>query len=231
MEREQAAFDSLWQREIDGAILCSSRLPADELESSIARFGAVVLVNRELPAPSPSVATINVNDQLGAQVAVQHFLARGRTRVALIAGPATSVSGQRRVDGYRAALKAANMVFDPELLEHCAPTTEGGRRATHAVLARRPKVDAIFAFNDLVAFGVLQACEEAARAVPEEIAVIGVDDVPLAQVIRPHLTTLRVDLPQIGRIAMETLLATINEEDHVMPSYQIDPTLVLRDSA
>jgi LacI family transcriptional regulator len=229
--REAAAFDSLWQREIDGAILCSSRLPADELESTVTRFPAVVLVNRELARPVPHVATINVNDQLGAQAAVQHFISQGRSRIALIAGPATSLSGQRRLDGYRAALKAAGLLFDPELLEHCAPTTEGGRAATHAVLRRRPKVDAIFAFNDLVAFGVLQACEEADRAVPEEIAVIGVDDVPLAQVVRPHLTTLRVNLPQLGRLAMQTLLSTINQEDAVMPSYQIDPQLILRDSA
>jgi LacI family transcriptional regulator len=190
-----------------------------------------VLVNRELSAPLSQVATINVNDQLGAQLAVQHCIARGRSRIAFIAGPATSLSGQRRMDGYRAALKAANYLFDPELLEHCAPTTEGGRAATHAILARRPKLDAIFAFNDLVAFGVLQACEEAHRAVPEEIAVIGVDDVPLAQVVRPHLTTLRVDLPQIGRLAMQTLLGAISQEDSVMPSYQIDPELILRDSA
>lgn len=229
--REQTALDSLLQKEIDGVILCSSRLPADELEESVSRFPAVVLVNRELAQPPANVATINVNDELGAQLAVEHFVQAGRRRIAFVAGPATSLSGQRRLDGYRSALKAANLLFDPELLEHCQPTIEGGQQATAAVLARRPKVDAILAFNDMVAFGVLQACAEDGRSVPDDIAVIGFDDVPLARVVRPHLTTLHVNLAEIGRMAMQTLLATINGEDAIMPSYQVDPQLIVRESA
>ena len=164
-------------------------------------------------------------------MAVQHFVDGGRRRIAFVAGPATSLSGQRRLDGYRGALKAATLPFDPEMIEHCAPTTAGGVLATAAILARRPKVDAILAFNDLVAFGVLQACAEAGRGVPDEIGVIGFDDVPLAQIVRPQLTTVHVNLPSIGRLAMQTLLATINGEDAVMASYQVDPQLIVRQSA
>lgn len=231
LTREQAALDSLSQKEIDGIILCSSRLPSDELQETISRFPAVVLVNRDLPVMLDHVALINVHDEWGAKLAVQHFVQQGRQRIAFVAGPATSLSGQRRLDGYRAALKAAGIGFDPELLEHCAPTTDGGRQAAGAVLQRRPKVDAILAFNDLVAFGAMQACAEAGRTVPDKVAVIGFDDVPLAQIMRPQLTTLHVNLPYIGRLAMQTLLATINGEDAIMPTYQIDPELIVRHSA
>lgn len=128
-DREVAALDSLHQKEIDGVLLCSPRLPVDDLESTISQFAAVALFNRELPNPLPNVAQININDALGAQLAVQRFVATGRRRLALIAGPATSTSGQRRIDGYRTGLKEAGLAFDPQFMEHCQPFTEGGRIA------------------------------------------------------------------------------------------------------
>jgi LacI family transcriptional regulator len=231
-ERELAAFDSLWQKEIDGVIVCSSRLPIAELESAIQRFPAVVLFNRELATPMDHVTMININDQLGAELAVEHLLGIGRTRIGLVAGPATSVSAQRRLDGYRAALNAAKIVFDPALIEYCAPFTDDGRVATHTLLSRRPKADAILAFNDLVAVGVMQACQEAGRRVPEDIAVIGCDDIPLATIIRPRLTTVHVDLNAIGRMLMDSILTLIECEGDDDPRVRtIDPSLVIRESA
>lgn len=231
IDREVAALDSLEQKEIDGVILCSPRLPLDELETSLTRFAAVVLFNRELPEPLASVMTLNVNDALGAQLAVDHLTAQGRRRIAQVAGPVTSVSGQRRMDGYRAGLQRAHLPFDPEMLEHCLPTTEGGRAATHALLSRRPKLDALVAFNDLVAVGALQACTEAGRLVPDDIAVVGADDIPLAAQVSPRLTTLHIDLLALGRQAMAGMLLLIDGGDATHLAYQIDPELVIRESA
>lgn len=231
LNRESAAVDSLWQKEIDGVILCSSRLPLDELETSIARFPAVLLFNRELASPIPNVATLKINDELGARLAVEHLVNRGCTRIAFVTGPTTSGSAQHRLDGYRAALKSASQVFDPQLLEHCAPTTDGGRTAAQAILARRPKVDGIFAFNDLVAVGVIQACQEAGKHVPQDIAVVGVDDIPLATVVRPQLTTVGVNLQAVGRMAIEAILKMIRGDDGVPTTYQVDPVLIIRESA
>ncbi len=231
-ERELAAFDSLWQKEIDGVIVCSSRLPIAELEEAIQRFPAVVLFNRELVTPMEHVTMININDQLGAELAVEHLVALGRRRIGLVAGPAISISAQRRLDGYRAALNAAKIVFDPAMIEYCPPFTDDGRAATHTLLARRPRTDAILAFNDLVAVGVMQACQEAGRRVPDDIAVIGCDDIPLATIIRPRLTTVHVDLNAIGRMLMESLLALIEGDGDDQPRAQrIDPILVVRESA
>jgi len=232
IDREAAAFDSLWQKEIDGVIICSPRLPMDELEEHIARFPAVLLFNREVHSRPPHVATLTINDQLGAELALRHFVAQGRKRIGFVAGPTTSISSQHRLDGYRAGLQAANLLFDPLLLEHCAPTMEGGRAATHTILARRPRLEAIFAFNDLVAVGVMQACQEAGRQVPQDIAVIGVDDIPLAALVRPQLTTLGVDLIAVGRLATEAVLTLIRGDEAAAPLvYQIDPQLIVRESA
>ena len=102
--------------------------------------------------------------------------------------------------------------FDPQLLENAQPTTDGGRAAAAALLKRQPDVDAIFAFNDLMAVGAMQVCLELGKKVPQDIAIIGVDDIPLATIIRPQLTTMHVALSHIGRLAMRALLDIINGE-------------------
>ena len=143
-EREKSALDTLWQQEIDGAILSSPRLPTDTLYPIIERFPAVVLVNRELEKPRQGIGTINVDDRLGAQMAVKKFLALGRRRIGHLAGPDTSISSRRRLEGYREALIESSVGFDLNLVEHCIPLTEGGCEGAHRLLERRPDLDAIF---------------------------------------------------------------------------------------
>lgn len=230
LARERAALDSLWEKDIDGVILCSSRLPAQDLEAQVQRFPAMVVFNRESLLPHPNLITVNVNDHRGAELAVQHFLAMGRKRIAYIAGSITSTSSKRRLEGYQSNIKAAGLPLDSQLIEPASPNTEGGRAAAEALLARRPGLDAIFAFNDLVAVGAVQVCLEAGKSVPEDVAVIGVDDIPLATIFRPQLTTLHVNLAQIGHLSTRTLLDIINR-DSSTASIQIEPELYLRDSA
>lgn len=227
---EKAALDSLWQKGIDGLILCSSRLPTTSLEEEVNRFPAVVLLNRELSLLPPHAVMININDQRGAQLAVQYFLEKGRQHIGYLDGPANSFSARRRKEGYRDALEAARIAFDPSMVESCAPDTEGGRIGAEALLARRPDIDAIYAYNDLVAAGAVQVLQEFGKKVPEDIPVIGVDDIPLATFIRPQLTTLHVNLREIGRQAMRKLLDII-EGHSSSATIDIEPELVVRDSA
>lgn len=229
-ERERAAINSLWQKGVDGLILCSSRLPENILDEEITRFPAVVLLNRELKPSSTHLITINVNDQRGAQLAVRHFFDQGRRVIAYIDGPANSFSARRRLEGYRAALEAAGLPFDVELVAGRASDTEGGRAAAAVLLAHRPHIDAIYAFNDLVAVGAIQVVEESGRKVPEDIAVIGVDDIPLATIVRPQLTTLHVNLRDIGCMAMRMLLDAV-EGEGPSTTITIEPELVRRGSA
>lgn len=228
--REKAVLNSLWQKGIDGLILCSSRLPTDSLEEEVNRFPAVVLLNRELRPLPPHVVMININDQRGAHLAVQYFLEKGRHHIAYLNGPANSFSAGRRKEGYRDALEAAGIPFDPTMVESCAPDTEGGRIGAGVLLARRPDIDAIYAFNDLVAAGAVQMIQEAGKKVPEDITVIGVDDIPLATFIRPQLTTLHVNLREIGCQAMQNLLDIIEGRKSSTAIF-IEPELVVRDSA
>jgi LacI family transcriptional regulator len=230
LEREMNALDSLWQKDIDGIILCSSRLPEPKLIAQIQRFPATVLLNREVLDPQPNLVSINVNDQRGVQRAIQHFVEIGRKKIAFLGGPNTSFSSQRRLEGYRTALRTAQIAYDENLIVYNQPNIDGGYKATTALLSKKTKVDAIFAFNDLMAIGAIQACQKGGHRVPEDIAVIGVDDIPLSSIFHPRLTTLHVNLQQTGRLATRTLLDIIGNE--ALPaSYQIEFELITRESA
>jgi LacI family transcriptional regulator len=230
LERETVAFDALWQKEVDGAILCSPRVQGDVLNKQIQRFPAVVLINRDLEEPIPNAVTINVNDQRGAHLVMQEFLHKKRARIAFIAGPPNSVSGQRRLEGYRASLKEAGLAFESQMVRNCAPTIDGGRDAAATLLARNPGINAIFAFNDLTAVGAILACQERGKSVPDDVAVIGADDIYLTDLIHPQLTTLHVNLVHIGRLAMRTMLDII-QVGVSSATLRIDPELIRRESA
>ncbi len=187
-------------------------------------------MNRELEEPLPHAVTVNVNDQRGAHLAIQEFLQKKRERIAFIAGPSYSISGQRRLEGYRASLKEAGLGFDPHMVETCPPTIEGGQAAAAALLKRCPEINAIFAFNDLTAVGAMQACRDAGKAIPEDVAVIGADDIYLTDLVHPRLTTLHVNLAHIGRIAMRTLLDIITLGAS-SAAFKVEPELVRRDLA
>lgn len=232
-QRERSALDSLWEKQVDGAILCSSRLPQEQLMKYAEHIQHTVLINREWDiAPNINAATINVDDELGARMAIEHFIKMGRSQIALIAGPEGSTSSQRRLSGYLQGLKTHAVPYDEDLVVRCYPDTQGGHQAAQELLAQRDDISAILAFNDLVAVGVIQACEEIRLRVPEEVAVIGVDDIPLATLVRPRLSTLRIEKRALGYQAMETLMALINGKSNYLDWQQvIQPTLILRDSA
>ncbi|MDX9952611.1 MAG: LacI family DNA-binding transcriptional regulator [Anaerolineae bacterium] len=228
--RELEALNSLWQKDVDGLIWCSARVSVEDLKVQLNRFPAVVLLNRELEEPLSHAMTLNVHDHRGARLAVAHFVGRGRRRIAYLNGPSHSLSAHRRLQGYYAALTAANLPLDSLLEECCIPDTESGYEAALALLKRCPDVDAILAFNDLVAVGAMQACQALGRRVPEDIGIIGFDDIPLATIIKPQLTTLHVNLMHIGKVAMQSLLDMMGGV--VCPAAMlIEPELYVRDSA
>lgn len=228
--REETALDSLQQKGIDGLILCSSRLPDKKLSERIQRFPAVVLLNREVKTARSNLTSINVDDRHGSLLAVSHLAAAGRRRIAFIGGPKNSFSGQRRLDGFHEGLAASNLPYDPTLVECCCPTIEGGRQGAAVLFKRCPDLDAFMTFNDLAAVGVLETCHEMGRQVPEEVSIIGFDDIPLARIVRPQLSTVHVNLAEIGGLAMQALLTNLSGGEKY-PDYMIEPGLILRGSA
>jgi LacI family transcriptional regulator len=186
-ERELAALNSLWEKQVDGLILCSSRLEQTQLLAWLERFPFVVLVNRVLETAVSGVCTVNVDDRRGAKQAVDHLIASGHKNIAYVAGPEYSLSSQKRLIGYQESLSEHNLPLHPELIKHCVPDTEGGYEAAMSLLNKNPEITAVFAFNDLTATGVLRVCTELKRQVPYDVEIIGVDDIPLASLVTPAL--------------------------------------------
>ena len=230
-QREKDALNSLLEKDIDGAVLCSSRLSQEEMMTYLEYLPAAVLVNRELKQTTPHVATLNVDDRSGTQSCLDYLVSKGRQKIALLAGPQFSVSGQRRLEGYRDGLRKHNIPLNPEYIESCAPDTEGGNEAALRLFHRCPDVDAVIAFNDLAALGVMRACVQTNRSVPQDVAVIGADDIPLAALTNPSLTTLHVDLTAMGETAMKTLLHLIDSPADAAQKLVVQPRLLMRQSA
>jgi DNA-binding LacI/PurR family transcriptional regulator len=210
---------------VDGVMLISMH-GADPLPSAIARMGVpVVSYGRPaVPVPLPYVDNDNVG---GAEKAVRHLLDRGRRRIATIAGPQDMIGGQDRLTGYRNALRESDRRSIVAVGDF---TRESGAIAMRQLLEDDPKLDAVFIGNDLMAIGALQSLRLAGRRVPDDVAVVGFDDIEMARYTEPPLTTVRQPIQQIGRELARHLLRQVAGED-VDPVVLLPTELVIRESA
>lgn len=188
---------------VDGMIVLSPHVRAATLASDVAGQMPVVLMNGGMDeAGRPSII---IDNHGGAVTAVQHLVATGRRRIAHIRGPAANVEADQRAAGYVAALAGqAPIVVEGDFSQ------AAGHRAATALLAQNQRPDAVFAANDMMAVGALLAFQEAGVRCPEDIAVIGFDDVPIAALVRPSLTTMRVNIAEIGRRGVERLIGAVH---------------------
>jgi len=228
-DREKAILESLEEKRVDGLLLCSSRLDDDQLHVALAQYPAVVLINRRLDGTN--VGVVLVDDELGSKLAVQHLLDTGYKRIGFLAGPSPSRSGQLRVAGYRAALEAAGLPPHSGWVRHCSGDVDGGREVALDLLSDHPELTALLCYNDLVAVGALQACHDLSLDVPGDLAIAGCDDIPLAALVTPALTTCRAPRYDLGARATEMLLARIHGMMDQFQEVVLPPELVIRASA
>ncbi|MZD06105.1 substrate-binding domain-containing protein [Streptomyces sp. SID5785] len=184
------------------------------------------------PIPGESaLAYVDADNRGGAREAVRHLVARGRRRIGHIAGPQALAAGMDRLDGYRDVLFDG----DPSLVVQGDFTDEGGERATAGLLDRHPDLDALFVASDLMARGALRALRKRGRAVPQDVAVVGFDDLaPVATTTDPPLTTVRQDIEGMGRTMARLLIRKLDGRGSAAPAQATVITatsLVLRGSA
>lgn len=227
--REASILDSLDEKRVDGLLLISSRLDAHELRAMINRYPVVVLVNRKLDGAA--AGAVLVDNRAGGQKATTHLIDAGHQAVGFLAGPPYARGGTERAKGYLDALAIAGMPYRPEWTLPCSPVIDGGRKGAHALLSAHPDLTALFCYNDLVAVGALQACAEVGRRVPDDLAIVGFDDILLAGLVTPPLTTCHVDRYELGSRAMRLLLNHIDHEDEPYREIVLQPQLIVRGSA
>lgn len=224
--REAAALRALGERRVDGVIVCSPRLPQARLHALLRHHPAAVVINR--PTPVGVAGSVRLDHQHAMRAAVAHLHALGRRRIGVLAGPERSHAARERVRGIELAAHDLELDIPQGRIVRLAPTVEGGAAGAAALLTREA-LDALLCFNDLVAAGALQACAASGRRVPDDVAVVGHDDIAFARMFHPALTTLHVPKYDIGVNAMRILLDRIegrNRHAEVI----VRPELVVRAS-
>ncbi|MFF3286629.1 LacI family DNA-binding transcriptional regulator [Streptomyces sp. NPDC003023] len=214
---------------VDGALAFSLHND-DQLPALIGRTKIpMVFGGRPVSGSDLAVPYVDADNRGGAREAVRHLVSRGCAHIAHISGPRDQTSAQDRVDGYHDVLMDA----DPALFCQGDFTEASGARAMADLLDRRPDVDGVFVSNDLMASGALRTLRERGLRVPEDVAVVGFDD--MASVVgttRPALTTVRQDIEGMGRLMVRLLMRLLNESGGEAPASVITPTtLVRRESA
>jgi DNA-binding LacI/PurR family transcriptional regulator len=232
LDREREVAAGFPVRLVDGLIFAPQSLPVDEFKLRRDTTPAV-LVGEYGEGSGFDRVTIDSVD-LGDR-AVQHLLGLGRRTVAFVGdkgqGMVRPPVVAQRVEGYRRALRHARVRFDPELLWPLGEWTRGhGYEGTTALLAARPDVDAIFAANDLVAFGALHALRRLGLRVPQDVAVLGVDDVEQAQFSAPTLTSIALDRSEMAEMSLRLLTDRLAGYDGPERLLTVTGRLVARES-
>jgi len=222
---EERCIRELIQRRVDGLILFAGRLGAARI-AEFAQQLPVVVTGRTLDAPG--VFSLSVDDEAGARLATEHLIDLGHRRIAFIAGPRDHPDAQARLKGYRNALDQAGIAWVPALVTPGDFREEGGRLAGERLLAMGEPFTAVFCANDQTAFGLQLALHHRGLRVPDDISVVGFDDLSTAAYFLPPLTTVRQPVDQMGDLSAQALLMMIDKRDPAARAPSV--SLVVRES-
>lgn len=229
-DRERVVLSQRAGRVFDGFIFSPLGLGAGELRRSGVKAPVVLLGERIDDGPFDHVTIDNVG---AARVAVEHLISLGRRRIAAIGDQPfeTGETAQLRTAGYRAALEAAGIAYDPELVVAAGRFHRAiGAEAMASLLALARPPDAVFCYNDLLAAGALRAALTRGLRVPEDVAIVGFDDIEEGLYLTPSLTTIAPDKQQIAACAVERLFGRIEGTDVETRRYEVPFQLVVRES-
>lgn len=223
--QEQRCLDVLRTRRVDGVIVLTGRL-SDSLLMQCAKTLPVVVTGRDLQAPG--LFALDFDNFEGGRLATHHLLALGHRSIAFISGDAVHPDAVERQRGYRAALEAAGLAYDPDLVVPGQFFEGGGLQAAERLLDGSKKFTAIFAANDQMAIGALLALYRRGLRAPRNVSVVGFDDLPGSMFALPPLTTVQHPAFEMGRLAAVAMLDLLRGKQ---PSLQAPaPRLIVRES-
>ncbi|HEX8619668.1 MAG TPA: LacI family DNA-binding transcriptional regulator [Thermoanaerobaculia bacterium] len=212
---------------VDGLIVMSPDVELGPLSRALTADTPAVLLNSATNARP----TIRIDNYSGARNMTAHLIALGHRHIAFITGPERNADAAERRRGYRTALAESREEKRPHIEIAGDFTEESGYRAVPQIAAMNPRPTAIFAANDAMAIGALRALREAKLAIPGDVTLAGFDDIPMARYVTPQLTTVRVDIAEMGRRAVEYLVASLEQSDGTVKKHDVIPvTLVVRES-
>jgi LacI family transcriptional regulator len=230
-DREAGMFLFLEDIQVDGLVVCAPRLPEERLVPLVEQFQNVVVVNGQGIGGRELAGAIETDDAGGMKQVVNHLISSGRCHLTYLGGPADARVSSERYHGFVSAFQSAGYALNPEWYTTCHPVNlHGGYEAVKRLKNVLSEIDGLVCFNDLVAAGAIRACIDMGFRVPDDIAVTGCDDIQLATLVQPSLTTLQTPKQDIGALAVNMLLDHISGH-HKHETITIEQKLIIRESA
>ena len=228
-DRERIHIEAMRARQVDGFISATARLDRELLAEAAAAGKPLVLVNRSLE--DGSAPAVTVDDAFGIRLAVEHIADLGHKRIGHVSGPQNLSTGHRRYLGFVEAMTDAGLEVRSEHVRFSKWFTEDeGARVCAELLDAAADLTAIVAANDLLALGCYDTLEERGLRCPDDISIVGFNDMPFVDRLRPPLTTVRVPQREIGTVAADLMLQRLTDEANGASEILLEPTLVLRGS-
>jgi DNA-binding LacI/PurR family transcriptional regulator len=211
----------------DGFILMTSTRKSTHIKSLLEMKSPFIVWG--VPLRGFSYPSVTGDNFTGGKLAVEHLIRNGRRKIAFLGGPADELEVQRRHEGFAAALQEAGQTVEPTRVAYGDYSMESGATTIRQLLAATPDLDAVFVNSDLMAISVMDALRESGRTVPDDVAVIGYDNLSIAAVTNPPLTTVSQNIPLAGRLLAENLIEYL--QTGVVSNVVIPVELAVRKSA
>ena len=222
-------IEGVLRRRPVGVVLVFSDLPA-EYRASLRSRGIPFVIIDPAGDPSPEVPSVGSANWSGGLMATRHLIELGHTRIAAITGPDDMMCSHARIDGFRSAMTAAGLPIRPDWIRFGDFHTSGGQEHGRALLESDDRPTAIFAGSDLQALGVLEAVRGLGLRVPDDLSLVGYDDIPLTRWVSPRLTTIRQPLMRMAEEATRLVLRMAEAPLESVPRMDLATSLVVRES-
>jgi LacI family transcriptional regulator len=226
-ERERRFVHMLRAKQVDGVVITPHGEPLPLLQPLLAAQIPVVVLEHAVAG----LPCIVIDEVAGGRLATEHLIGLGHHRIALIRRHPTRAMSWQRHDGYRDALAAGGLAYDPDLVIHCGSSPAEGYQAMQQLLAQRQPPTAVFVHNDILALGALRAIEDGGLCVPRDVSIVGYDDIANAAYLTPALTTVRIPKEEMGALAGRTIMALAQAETPPPPhTVTLSVELIVRES-
>ncbi len=228
-QRMKASINTLLQKRVDGLLLMCSTLEGERLDV-FDRYPDIPIVVMDWGPILFASDKIQDNSLQGGYMAAKHLIESGHKEIGCITGPLIRHQAQMRYEGYKRALAEAGIAINPDWIVESDFECEGGYQAFEKLYQRGKLPSALFVSNDMMAMGVIQAASQRGLRVPDDLSLIGYDDVHIAKFMTPALTTIHQPKYRLGKAAVDTLLYRLENPDTTAQVVQLEPTLVARSS-
>lgn len=229
-QTEKRALLSLIDHQVDGVIIYPTYENIAWLNGFSSPETPLVFVNISLE-PRPGQGIIHSAIEDGASLATSYLIEQGHREIGMIAGEVAPIESISRVQGYRRALEENGLSYREELVLLGIPQFEHGFKAARELIMCSPEITAIFCYNDLIAMGAIKGCQDMGLRVPQDVAIVGFDNILFAQLIDPPLTSVHVDKYEIGKKAAMLLMEMLKDPEKVFPPIRVEMELIVRESA